>query len=318
VEIPADIDSISVLLGERLIAKGLLQPGLSLQQYCHGINNPDKKLIFLDKRRSRLAVMVSPPLFPNVVAEECLRAEEMRSHLGELATPIPEPLDSGRIRELSYAVLPYRAPLSRRRGLGRLDQMRVKRQLLDWLHQIAERRSAECGPSRYRDSLRALSLLVSRESATAALIRIAEEHLRSGRFAPRTAPMHGDLWRGNVLHGAASPGFTVVDWRGSLVQGFPVFDLVRIAESFDLSSSSLGRELKRHQVALTCRVEDLPLYLLGALGHYAAHLGEMPPALFRAMADECVRRLGAALGIAGPRSSHDEGLNSGRIEQHGK
>lgn len=299
----ADIDSISILLSERLIAKGLLQPGLALKQYCHGINNPDKKLIFLDKRRNRLAVMVSPPLFPNVVAEECLKAEEMRSRLGELAAPILEPLDAGRIQELSYAVLPYRAPLSRRRGFGRLDQMRVKRHLLDWLHRITERRSAQCDPSRYRESLRALSQLVSRESPTAALIRSAEEHLKSGRFAARTAPMHGDLWRGNVLHGAASSGFAVVDWRGSLTEGFPVFDLVRVAESFDLSASSLGRELKRHQAALTCGAEDLPLYLLGALGHYAAHLGEMPPALFRAMADECVRRLAAALATAAPSLS---------------
>jgi hypothetical protein len=290
-------------MGERLIAKGLLGSRVPLKQYCHGIDNPDKKLIFVSRGSNRLAVMVSPPLFPDVVAEECLRAAEMRSYLDDLGTPILEPLDTGRIQSLSYAVLPYRRPLSRRRGLGRLDQMRVKSYLLDWLLQLTQRRSAACGVSHYEDSLKALQDVVSRESATAALIRSAEEHLRSGLFAPRTSPMHGDLWRGNVLHGTASTAFAIVDWRGSLMRGFPLFDLIRLAESFNLSARSLSQELQLHRAALGCRAEDLPLYLLGALGHYAARLGEMPMALFRTMADECARRLSAALAIATPSRS---------------
>lgn len=42
-------------------------------------------------------------------------------------------------------------------------------------------------------------------------------------------------------------------------------------------------------------MEDLPVYLLGALGHYAARLGEMPPAAFRAMSDRCVTCLSRGL-----------------------
>jgi hypothetical protein len=131
-----------------------------------------------------------------------------------------------------------------------------------------------------------------------ALLRTAEKRLSSGSFAPRTTPMHGDLWKGNVLHGSGSTPFTLVDWRGAEIDGFPVFDLVRAASSFGLSPRGLRRELQLHQAALGCQAEDLPLYLLGALGHYALHRGEMPLDLLRTMIDDCVRRLTSALAAS--------------------
>ena len=298
-----DTNYIASLVGERLMAKGLLESPLSLQRHIQGMDDPDSKLVFLCKGRHGFVVTVSPSLFPEVVAEECLKAAQMRSQLGDLGAPILEPLDTGRIEASSYAVLPYRKPLSRRRGMQWLHRLWVKRHLLEWLLQVAQRRSVACDLARYQDSLRALGATVLEDSATAALLRATERHLLSGHFAPRTAPMHGDLWKGNVLHGIGANAFTLVDWRGSETHGFPIFDLIRAAGSFGLSPKALHRELQHHRAALGCQMEDLPLYLLGALGHYAAHLGEMSPALFRSMADECVRRLSSALDVAAPFKS---------------
>jgi streptomycin 6-kinase len=151
--------------------------------------------------------------------------------------------------------------------------------------------------SRYEAALQALSATATADGPTAALLRTVEKHMASGRFAPRACPMHGDLWKGNVLHGAASTAFTLVDWRGSEADGFPVFDLIRAAESFGLSPKALQRELQLHRAALRCQMQDLPLYLLGALGHYASHLGEMSRALFLRMADDSVTRLLSALEV---------------------
>ena len=103
-----------------------------------------------------------------------------------------------------------------------------------------------------------------------------------------------------MLRGNATTAFTLVDWRGSTTDGFPVFDLMRVAESFDLSAKGLSRQLQRHRAALGCQVADLPLYLLGALGHYATHLGEMSLTLFQSMADECATRLSYALEMISP------------------
>lgn len=292
---------ISNFVGERLIAKGLLASPLSLQRFDQETDeHPDSKLVYVSKGRHGLAVAVSPARFPEVVAEECLKAAQMRSHLGNLGAPILEPLDTGRIATSSYAVLPYRKPLSNCRGIQWVHRIWLRRHLFEWLLQVAQRRSGAGAASRYELSLEALRGMVAADSPTAALLRTAEIRLRSGRFAPRTAPMHGDLWKGNVLHGVASTAFTLVDWRGSETRGFPIFDVIRLAQSFGLSAKLLNRELRFHRAALGCQMEDLPLYLLGALGHYAGRLGQMWPALFRSMADECANRLSSALEMPAP------------------
>ena len=297
----ADANYISLFVGERLMTKGLLSSPVSLKRHRQGGEDPDSKLVYLSGKKHGVVVTVSPRLFPEVVAEECFKVERMRSVLGNLSAPLLEPLDSGRIESSSFAVLPYRRPLSRRRGLRLLDHLRVRRHLLEWLLQVAERRSSPCELSRYETALQALRAAVLADSPTAAVLRTAERHLGAGRFDPRSSPMHGDLWTGNVLRGDGAAAFTLVDWRGSATQGFPIFDLIRAAESFGLSQHALYREVQRHGVALGCQMEDLPIYLLGALGHYAAHIQEMSPSLIRAMADASVMRLASALAVH-PRS----------------
>ncbi|MGH7104921.1 MAG: phosphotransferase, partial [Acetobacteraceae bacterium] len=211
-----DANYISAFVGERLIAKGLLGSHVALQRLGPGTNDyPDSKLVYLSKGRHGLVVAVSPPRFPEVVAEECLKAAQMRKRLADLCAPILEPLDTGHIETSSYAVLPYRRPLSTRRGMQWAHRIWMKRHLIEWLLQIAQRQSGACELSRYEASLRALGPSVLPDSPTAVLLRAAETRLPSGRFAPRAMPMHGDLWKGNVLHGLASTSFTLVDWRGS-------------------------------------------------------------------------------------------------------
>jgi hypothetical protein len=291
-----DSDFVSSFVCQKLVSKGVLQAPVSLRRLSQAAEVSDSKLVFLSEGRRAFVVMVSPDLFPEVVADECLKAAQMRSHLGDLGAPILEPLDAGRIQTSSYVVVPYCKPLSMRRGVHWLDRTWMRRPLLEWLLRVAHRHNGPCAPSRYQASLQALGTAVAKDSPTAALVRAAEQHLASGRFVPRVVPMHGDLWEGNVLHGVGDRVFTLVDWRGSATDGFPLFDLIRAASSFRLSAKSLQRELQRHRDALGCQVEDLPLYLLGALGHYAARLGEMPLARFRDMADDCVRHLSSALG----------------------
>lgn len=294
-----DANYVSAFIGDRLMAKGMLGSPVPLQQLeQHTDDHPDSKLVYLSRGRHGFVVTVSPERFPDVVAEECLKAEQMRSQLGDLGAPVLQPLDVGRIETCSYAVLPYRKPLSKRRGLNWAHRIWIKRHLIEWLLEVAHRRSGACAPSRYEESLQALEAALLPDSPTAALLRTAEKHLRSGRFAARATPMHGDLWKGNVLHGAASTAFTLVDWRGSETQGYPIFDLIRAADSFGLSPKALNRELRLHRAVLGCQMDDLPLYLLGALGHYAARLGEMSPVEFRKMCDGCVTRLSQSLEVA--------------------
>lgn len=289
-----DSDFVSRFIADRLMARGLLSKPVPLRRFSQGADDPDSKLVFLSGERAGFVVTVSPPEFPEVVAEECQKAVEMRRLLGALGTPILEPLDTGRIDAASYAVLPYRKPLWKRRGLRWLDRVRMRRRLLKWLLQVARERTVACDLSRYQRSFEALARIVPSNCPTAGMLGRAAERLASGHFAARSSPMHGDLWIGNVLRGSSPAPFTLIDWRGSTTYGYPIFDLVRAAGSFGMSSKALHRELRGHRDALGCEAEDLPVYLLGALGHYADRLGEMSPVLFLSMADACVTQLTSA------------------------
>lgn len=315
VDATTDIAHISRLVGERLAAKGIVATPVSLERHSEGGGVRDSKVVFVSKGAPGLVVVVSPKQFPGVVAEECHKAAEMRLLLGDLGAPILEPMDTGRIDSSTYAVLPYRKPLSRRRILGRLDLLRMQRHVCDWLLRVARRHGAETDMARYRSSLSALARVISPDSAAAACLRSTESHLRSGRFVARSLPMHGDIWKANVLRGgsAAAP-FTLIDWGGSAKDGFPIYDLIRAAQTFHLSPKALQAQLRLHRAALACQPEDLSAYLLGALGYYAGRLGEMPPDAFRALADECVTRLSAALEQAtSPGTAHLESDAHGRL-----
>ncbi|HEX5461234.1 MAG TPA: phosphotransferase [Steroidobacteraceae bacterium] len=294
-----DASYVSRVVSESLVAKGVLQKPVSLERHSVGGGVRDSKAVFLGKGAPGLVVIVSPSEFPGVVAEECRKAAEMRSLLGDLGAPILEPMDTGRIDRSTYAVLPYRRPLSQKRIIGRLDLLRMQRHICNWLLQVVQRHGAATDVARYQHALSALARLIAPQSPAAASLPSAQRHLASGRFLPRSTPMHGDIWKSNVLRGnSRSAPFTLIDWRGSRKDGFPIFDLIRAAQSFRLSARALSRQLRFHQAALGCQPEDLPVYLLGALGQCAEQLGEMPPALFQSMADDGVTRLSSALAVS--------------------
>ena len=81
--------------------------------------------------------------------------------------------------------------------------------------------------------------------------------------------------------------FTVIDWGGSEIEGYPIFDLVRFSLSFQLSSSRLQTEVVRHCRVLQCETIDAVSYVLAALGHIANNLGHFPLDRFSQMTNSC-------------------------------
>src|SRR5690348_12715129 len=77
-----DANYVSNFVGERLVSKGLLQSPIPLKRHLHEMADlPDTKLVYLSRGRQGLVVMISPPQYPEVVAEECLKAAHIRSLL---------------------------------------------------------------------------------------------------------------------------------------------------------------------------------------------------------------------------------------------
>ena len=106
--------------------------------------------------------------------------------------------------------------------------------------------------------------------------------------------MHNDLWQGNILLNSDG-GIVVIDWPGSVVKGYAIYDLIRLAESLRLSDRALGEQLRAHCRLLGCEPKDSVSHLAAALGHLLGDLDHFPMHLFLPLADRCVRRAAAAV-----------------------
>jgi hypothetical protein len=290
-DLPLDTDFLRNFVAERLSGLG---------EECHiksfdriskdSVTQDSSSAHCLTTGTSKFVLLVSPPAFAQAVGADVAKAADMRNCLGTLGFPVARPIDSGIAMGLSYALTPYWRPMARERQRGIWDQWRMKTPLLTWLSDIAREHKHVGDVSAYQAAFDALDGAVEAQSSTAHLLSEAKSRFEGGDFKPVHIPMHGDLWKGNILHGEANRPFTLIDWGGSELNGYPLYDLMRLALSFRISTSALRGELDRHRAALNCADADLPLFLLGALGHYAEKRGEFPLDRFREMADRVVMR----------------------------
>jgi hypothetical protein len=249
---------------------------------------------------ARRVVQLSPPAFPDVVAEACDRTAAFAHSVGPaLAHAMVRPIEQGIVEQRSYAVLPFHQALSDSRLMWLWQRGRIGPALLDWLAMLAGLGHRGAGED-YAANLAALVAMpgIGEELHEAAVAAIAQ--LAADEAIAVHVPMHGDLWRGNILKAADDSAwpFALIDWRGSRVDGYPVYDLVRLADSLHIRPRRLGIELRRHAAALGCTADTTEVHLLAALGHYARHLGEMPVSAFDAMARTCLALHRRALAAA--------------------
>lgn len=238
---------------------------------------------------------LSPPLFPQVALEEAHAMEHARARLqakaGDVILPV---VAKGSIDDRSFIVIPLCKPINSGRIIGSIQRLAIRPKVLEWLRQLAEMSSEpdQAALSRYQSGLEKMCAAESingrlREAAEFGLARI-----NSG-FVPRFTPMHGDLWRGNIML-FRDKRFAVIDWRGSRMQGFGIYDLIRFAKCYKIPNKLLRQEITAHQNILGGQSD---IILAGALAHIFSHLGEFPVERFLAMAEACFR-------------AHDRALNA--------
>ncbi len=259
-----------------------------------------KYLVRSSEGESLAVVLCSPGVAPDLVARGSRCAVEAKRALGtELGGVVLDPLGEGEVGGLSYVVLPYREPLSEKRVVGWLQRRRVEPKVFDWLLGATRQTMRDVSEGdRHARFIRPLGELAGAVGVSDAVRRAAERglsRLEAGKWTPRFVLMHNDLWKGNILLDGKG-GIVVIDWPGSAVDGYAVYDLARLADSFGLGDRALGEQVGVHCRVLGCEPEDAVSHLAAGLGHLMGHLDHFPMHLFLPMADGCVRRVSSAVG----------------------
>ena len=245
--------------------------------------------VYLVKDGSSKILQVSPPAFPDVIRQSVEKIAAARSVLGgDLGGVIPIPLDHWEVNGISCAFFEELQPISRIPVKRFLEVKEVTPRVLGWLRQVA---AIDRGVSKDANScLEALAACPFEKLRAAANVAL-KSHLQI-----KARLMHGDLTRGNVMHDPSRVrDFMIIDWRGSEVDGFPIFDLVKFAEAVGIRPSILREELAAHAAKLGCELHDTRSYLAAALGYIWLNLDQFPPERFALMAARNFNTLDAAL-----------------------
>ncbi len=259
-------------------------------------DNPTKCYVLNGAGERTGVLILSNDVDPGFVADPVKRAALAKEALGEkLGSVILDPLRAGVHSGLSFAVWSLCGELSSRRVLRFFQKRALARRTLKWMRAMTAHTMAMVEPGALDSAYVVPLRRIQDEARLGPDIRDAAaqgiERLRSGLWQPRVALEHGDLWLGNFLLPAKAAGtssehgFVVIDWKGSNVAGYPVYDLLRHSRSFRLSARLLRRELLAHSDILSCDPSDLRFYLLASLGDIGLNLEHFPVERYLAMCE---------------------------------
>ncbi len=276
------------------------KPNLSFQSQANDVADGTAVLLLRDKLEKPCAVVLcAAPAAPDMVRRSVHAAREAKKILGpSIGTHILEPLLEGTLKGLSYAVMPYCNPLSNSRPVWWIQRRLLCPSILHWLASATEHTMHDPEPAgrlrSFAEPLQAVASFSRLNKRMRSAAELAALRLESKDWHPKHVLMHGDFWKGNILIKPESPTnkrqssadrFVVIDWPGSEIHGYAIFDLIRMAQSLQLSKVKLRAEIAAHCKLLECTLEDAMSYLLAALGHIAMHIEHFPVDAYVRMAE---------------------------------
>jgi hypothetical protein len=265
------------------------------------------KLLVKDPAGHPIAVVLcSSPVTPRLIARGMERARSAKQALGsDVGRVILDPLLKGEIHGLSYAVLPYCQPLSNSRLVWPVQRAFLSLHVFQWLSRVTEITATRVHPKQVEPNfMEPLKYLAELEGVTER-VRVAAQQamnrLEGGKWTPRHVLMHNDLWKGNILlddrqvsgfgNRLRTERFVIIDWMGAMVQGYAMYDLIRLAQSLKLGKRQLRKYVTTHCKFLGCNFSDARSHLLASLGYLSMHLEHFPLPRFVEMADSCLEKI---------------------------
>jgi len=213
---------------------------------------------------------------------------------------IAAPVNEGKFGEQTYAAFSRLSPLSDFRLVRALQKHRAARRILPWMVEIArETKQHRDGPLDFeRYFVNPLVALCNDKDLSDRVRDRAAEYLRFVRTRKTnlfTAVQHGDFWIGNVFFerrvlpniNPSLGDFSVIDWRGARLDGYPCIDWMRLCSSLFRDGSSRNNELVSAYInALGISALEFQAYCFLALGRLGDELDQFPKERYIAACDK--------------------------------
>jgi len=299
---PAPLEQLAAELSSAVVP--FAGPGRLLDNFGEHkvlLDATSKFLIRDDAGIPEFVVLCSSEGGPEIVARGVQRAREMVDALGdELGRAVLLPVGEGEVSTRTFAVFRYCTPLIGSGPMWRVQRSIVRPRIVRWL--LASARSTAVAVSDHEleqcvhQPLEQLAADAGHSEDLRALADSALRAARVGAWQPRHVFMHDDLWHGNVLidrratEGHRFGRFVIIDWAGSRVRGYPLYDFLRLSTSFGLSGRSFFRALDRYCDGLGYSRTEGGY----AFAHAAAELGQRleqwPRPSYLATIDRCYQQ----------------------------
>jgi hypothetical protein len=259
----------------------------------NGENNLDDttKIVIFDKNNIEAAFLLcSFSKFGTIPTRNSKKSAEIKKNLGEeLGSVLLEPIISGEVGGVDYAVWPYCQPLKSHFISRKFQMLQLKPIIFSWLRDATKVSMCEVSESELQNNfinpLKRLAVKDKIRKDVKNEISFQIKSLEEQDWKPFFVLAHNDLWQDNILvntknTGNPFHGLTIIDWAGANYNSFAMYDLVRLALSLDLSKHKFKHELVLHCEILGCNKRDSLGYLLASFAFLAENLDQFPEDMF--------------------------------------
>lgn len=259
-------------------------------------------------RADDIVLLVANPAFPGVIHADVALARKVEALLtSDIARHISTPINMGTYHDQTYAVFARLSPVSDFRLVRLLQKHRAARKVLPWSVALAHqtRQPQQTSDAIERAFIHPLVALSNNDVVSDPVKDRAARCLdvvTQGTTELFTCVQHGDFWIGNVFFDRRpaqniNPGlgdFTVIDWRGARLDGYPCVDWMRFCASlFKPGSGHNGDLVAAYRTALNVSKMEFQIYCMSAFGRLGQELDQFPVERYTAGCDKALTFLDA-------------------------